>query len=272
MSPTTVPSPTAPPTRGLVEIAGVRKSFGAVEVLKGVSLTVRPGEVTVILGPSGSGKSTLLRTINHLEAIDGGFISIDGEPVGYEVRGSRLHERREKSILQQRTEVGMVFQNFNLFPHLTALANIMEAPLRAQKRRKQEVEEKARDLLARVGLADRADAYPRQLSGGQQQRVAIARALALNPKILLFDEPTSALDPELVNEVLDVIRDLADSGTTLIVVTHEMGFARDVADTVVFMDDGVIVESGPPHELFGAPKEERTRSFLSKVIDPGYHL
>ncbi len=274
-SPTAFPTPSqtaAPATRGLVEIIEVRKSFGATEVLKGVSLTVRPGEVTVILGPSGSGKSTLLRTINHLEPIDGGFISIDGDPVGYEVRGKKLHERREKSILRQRTEVGMVFQNFNLFPHLTALANVMEAPLRAQKRARAEVEDQARALLARVGLADRAEAYPRQLSGGQQQRVAIARALALNPKILLFDEPTSALDPELVNEVLDVIRDLTDSGTTLIVVTHEMGFARDVADTVVFMDEGVVVESGPPRQLFSAPKEERTRSFLSKVIEPGFHL
>ncbi|BCW80530.1 amino acid ABC transporter ATP-binding protein [Arthrobacter sp. NicSoilC5] len=259
-------------TRGLVEITGVRKSFGTTEVLKGVSLTVEPGGVAVIVGPSGSGKSTLLRTINHLEKVDGGHITIDGQLVGYEVRGDRLHELREKEILKQRTEIGMVFQNFNLFPHLTALENVAEAPVVAQGRSKAEARRRGLELLDRVGLKDRADAYPRQLSGGQQQRVAIARALALDPKILLFDEPTSALDPELVNEVLDVIRELATSGTTLIIVTHEMGFARDVADTVVFMDQGQIVEQGTPQDIFSNPQEPRTRSFFSKVLEPAFNI
>ncbi|MFF2841595.1 amino acid ABC transporter ATP-binding protein [Paenarthrobacter sp. NPDC057981] len=259
-------------TKGQVDITNVRKSFGATEVLKGVSLSVPPGGVAVIVGPSGSGKSTLLRTINHLEKVDGGYITIDGELVGYEVRGNKLHELREKDILKQRTNIGMVFQNFNLFPHLTALENVAEAPIVAQGRSKAEARKRGLELLDRVGLKDRADAYPRQLSGGQQQRVAIARALALDPKILLFDEPTSALDPELVNEVLDVIRELATSGTTLIIVTHEMGFARDVADTVVFMDDGVIVESGSPKDIFANPREERTRSFFSRVIEPAFNI
>lgn len=264
---------TAPATtRGLVEITGVRKSFGPTEVLKGVSLTVEPGGVAVIVGPSGSGKSTLLRTINHLEKVDGGHISIDGKLVGYEVRGGKLHELREKDILKQRTEIGMVFQNFNLFPHLTALENVVEAPVVAQGRSKEEARRRGLELLDRVGLKDRAGAYPRQLSGGQQQRVAIARALALDPKILLFDEPTSALDPELVNEVLDVIRELATSGTTLIIVTHEMGFARDVADTVVFMDQGQIVEEGTPQDIFTNPQEPRTRSFFSKVLEPAFNI
>jgi len=266
----TLTAPTA--TRGLVQITGVRKSFGPTEVLKGVSLTVEPGGVAVIVGPSGSGKSTLLRTINHLEKLDGGHITIDGKLVGYEVRGDRLHELREKDILKQRTEIGMVFQNFNLFPHLTALENVAEAPVVAQGRSKEEAQRRGLELLDRVGLKDRAGAYPRQLSGGQQQRVAIARALALDPKILLFDEPTSALDPELVNEVLDVIRELAASGTTLIVVTHEMGFARDVADTVVFMDQGQIVEQGAPQEIFTNPQEPRTRSFFSKVLEPAFNI
>lgn len=259
-------------TRGQVDITNVRKSFGTTEVLKGVSLSVPPGGVAVIVGPSGSGKSTLLRTINHLEKVDGGFITIDNELVGYHVRGNKLHELREKDILKQRTNIGMVFQSFNLFPHLTALENVIEAPIVAQKRSKADARKRGLELLDRVGLKDRADAYPRQLSGGQQQRVAIARALALDPKILLFDEPTSALDPELVNEVLDVIRELAKSGTTLIIVTHEMGFARDVADTVVFMDQGQIVESGTPQEIFGNPREERTRSFFSKVIEPAFNI
>ena len=261
-----------PVTRGLIEVTDVRKSFGAVEVLKGISLTVEPGGVAVIVGPSGSGKSTLLRTINHLEKVDGGYIAIDGQLVGYAVRGQRLHELREKDILKQRTEVGMVFQNFNLFPHLTALENVIEAPIVAQRRSKADARERGLELLDRVGLKDRAGAYPRQLSGGQQQRVAIARALALDPKILLFDEPTSALDPELVNEVLDVIRELATSGTTLVIVTHEMGFARDVADTVVFMDQGQIVEHGTPQQIFTSPREERTRSFFSKVIEPAFNI
>ena len=259
-----------------MEITKVRKSFGATEVLKGITLTVEPGGVAVIVGPSGSGKSTLLRTINHLEKVDGGFIAIDGTLVGYEVRGHRLHELREKDILKQRTEIGMVFQNFNLFPHLTALENVTEAPVVAPRAgnpgSKAEARERGLELLDRVGLKDRAGAYPRQLSGGQQQRVAIARALALDPKILLFDEPTSALDPELVNEVLDVIRGLAKSGTTLIIVTHEMGFARDVADTVVFMDQGQIVEQGTPKDIFTNPQEERTRSFFSKVIEPAFNI
>lgn len=263
---------TAPETRGLVRILNVNKSYGSAQVLTDVSLTVQPGEVAVIVGPSGSGKSTLLRTINHLEKVDSGFISIDGSLVGYALRGGKLHELKEKQILKERTGVGMVFQSFNLFPHMTALQNVMEAPLYAQGRDRDDVEARGRALLERVGLGDRADAYPRQLSGGQQQRVAIARALALNPKILLFDEPTSALDPELVNEVLDVIRDLARSGTTLIIVTHEMGFARDVADQVIFMDAGSIVETGPPRVIFSEPRHERTKSFLSKVIEPAFHV
>ncbi|UVJ39294.1 amino acid ABC transporter ATP-binding protein [Arthrobacter sp. CJ23] len=277
-APAPAPAGDAAASRGQVDISNVRKSFGTTEVLKGVSLSVPPGGVTVIVGPSGSGKSTLLRTINHLEKVDGGYITIDGRLVGYQVRGTKLHELREKDILQQRTDIGMVFQNFNLFPHLTALENVAEAPLVAlrpgdpRRRTKAEVRTRALDLLDRVGLKDRAGAYPRQLSGGQQQRVAIARALALDPKILLFDEPTSALDPELVNEVLDVIRELAKSGTTLIIVTHEMGFARDVADTVVFMDQGQIVESGTPQEIFSNPREERTRSFFSKVIEPAFNI
>ncbi|MFI9052685.1 amino acid ABC transporter ATP-binding protein [Streptomyces sp. NPDC053427] len=272
---------TAAASRVMVDVRAVRKSFGALEVLRGVDLEVRAGEVAVVLGPSGSGKSTLLRTINHLEKVDGGWVSVDGSLVGYRResrtaarrasakggrRAERLYELPEREILKQRTGIGFVFQNFNLFPHLTVLENLTEAPLSALRRPKKEVVETARALLARVGLADKADAYPRRLSGGQQQRVAIARALALEPKLLLFDEPTSALDPELVGEVLDVIKDLAHRGTTMIVVTHEIGFAREVADTVVFMDGGRIVEQGPPDEVLDNPRHERTRSFLSKVL------
>ncbi|MFF2934503.1 amino acid ABC transporter ATP-binding protein [Streptomyces mirabilis] len=250
----------------MVDIRSVHKSFGPLDVLKGIDLAVRTGEVTVILGPSGSGKSTLLRTINHLEKVDRGRISVDGSLVGYRRSGDKLYELREREILRQRTRIGFVFQNFNLFPHLTVLDNIVEAPVSALKRPRKDVVEAARALLDRVGLADKADSYPKQLSGGQQQRVAIARALALEPKLLLFDEPTSALDPELVGEVLDVIKDLAHQGTTMIVVTHEIGFAREVADTVVFMDDGRIVEQGAPGDVLDRPRHERTRSFLSKVL------
>ncbi|WP_052867552.1 amino acid ABC transporter ATP-binding protein [Streptomyces niger] len=250
----------------MVDIRSVTKSFGSVEVLRGIDLTVRTGEVTVVLGPSGSGKSTLLRTVNHLEKVDSGQVSVDGQLVGYRRSGDKLYELRERDILKQRTHIGFVFQNFHLFPHLTVLENITEAPVAALKRSRKDAEAAARRLLERVGLADKADAYPRQLSGGQQQRVAIARALALEPKLLLFDEPTSALDPELVGEVLDVIKDLAQQGTTMIVVTHEIGFAREVADTVVFMDDGRIVEQGPPSQILDAPRHERTRAFLSKVL------
>ncbi|MEV7422190.1 amino acid ABC transporter ATP-binding protein [Streptomyces sp. NPDC091212] len=250
----------------MVEVRGVHKSFGTLEVLRGVDLRVRAGEVTVVLGPSGSGKSTLLRSINHLEKLNRGHVSIDGELIGYRRSGSTLHELKEREVLKQRLHIGFVFQNFNLFPHLTVVENIIEAPVSALRRPRKEAVEQAGALLERVGLADKADAYPRQLSGGQQQRVAIARALALEPKVLLFDEPTSALDPELVGEVLDVIKDLAVSGTTMIVVTHEIGFAREVADTVVFMDEGVIVEQGPPVEVLDRPRHARTKAFLSKVL------
>ncbi|MEU0689066.1 amino acid ABC transporter ATP-binding protein [Streptomyces uncialis] len=250
----------------MVEIRGVRKSFGTLEVLRGIDLDVPVGEVTVILGPSGSGKSTLLRTINHLEKADSGWISVDGSLIGYRRSGDKLYELREREVLRQRTRIGFVFQNFNLFPHLTVLENIVEAPVSALKRPRKDAVAAARRLLSRVGLDDKADAYPKQLSGGQQQRVAIARALALEPRLLLFDEPTSALDPELVGEVLDVIKDLAHQGTTMIVVTHEIGFAREVADTVVFMDEGRVVEQGPPAAVLDAPRHERTKAFLSKVL------
>ncbi|MER6733456.1 amino acid ABC transporter ATP-binding protein [Streptomyces puniciscabiei] len=250
----------------MVDIRSVHKSFGPLDVLKGIDLQVRTGEVTVVLGPSGSGKSTLLRTINHLEKVDRGEISVDGALMGYRRAGDKLYELPEREVLRQRTRIGFVFQNFNLFPHLTVLDNVVEAPVSALKRPRKEAVESARRLLERVGLEDKAGAYPRQLSGGQQQRVAIARALALEPRLLLFDEPTSALDPELVGEVLDVIRDLAARGTTMIVVTHEIAFAREVADTVVFMADGRIVEQGPPGEVLDRPRHERTRAFLGKVL------
>jgi polar amino acid transport system ATP-binding protein len=249
-----------------VEIRGLHKSFGNHEVLRGIDLTVLAGEVTVILGPSGSGKSTLLRSINHLEKVNRGYITVNREIIGYRRVGNRLHELRERDVLRQRARIGFVFQNFNLFPHLNVLDNIAEGPVAAQQRRRSEVLAEARVLLDRVGLADKANAYPRQLSGGQQQRVAIARALALKPELLLFDEPTSALDPELVGEVLDVMKDLALSGTTMIVVTHEIGFAREVADQIVFLDEGLIVEQGPPADVLDHPQHERTRAFLSKVL------
>ena len=252
--------------RGLVEIHNVYKSFHGVEVLKGIDLTVHPGEVVALLGPSGSGKSTLLRTINHLESVDAGSVTVDGEFIGYELRHGKLHELHEREILQRRTRVGIVFQNFHLFPHLTALENVTEAPVALKRLSKDNARELALGLLDRVGLSDKADAYPRQLSGGQQQRVAIARALALKPQVLLFDEPTSALDPELVGEVLDVIRDLAKLGTTLVIVTHEIGFAREVADRVVFLDQGRVIEQGTPQEVLERPRHARTREFLAKVL------
>ncbi|SDH66413.1 amino acid ABC transporter ATP-binding protein [Pseudonocardia oroxyli] len=253
-------------TTPMVELKGVHKSFGAVQVLRGVDLTVGAGEVTVLLGPSGSGKSTVLRAINHLEKVDRGFVRVDGELIGYRRAGNRLHELPERLILKQRNRIGFVFQNFNLFPHMTVLENVAEAPVSAQGRDRATVRTEARELLDRVGLSDKADEYPRRLSGGQQQRVAIARALALRPALLLFDEPTSALDPELVGEVLDVMRDLARSGTTMVVVTHEIGFAREAADTVVFLDEGRIVEQGPPAQVLDDPQEPRTRAFLSAVL------
>jgi polar amino acid transport system ATP-binding protein len=250
----------------MVEVRGVHKVFGTHEVLSGVDLTVATGSVTVVLGPSGSGKSTLLRSINHLEKVDRGHVLLDGELIGYRRIGNRLHELGERQILRQRTNIGFVFQSFNLFPHLTALENVAEAPISALGRPRAQVTAEALDLLDRVGLSDKTGAYPRQLSGGQQQRVAIARALALRPKLVLFDEPTSALDPELVGEVLDVMRELARTGTTMVVVTHEIGFAREVADTVVFLDSGRVVEQGPPTEVLDHPRHDRTRAFLSKVL------
>ncbi|MFJ8608301.1 amino acid ABC transporter ATP-binding protein [Streptomyces sp. NPDC003631] len=249
-----------------VEVHDVHKWYGTHRVLDGVDLRVRPGEVTVILGPSGSGKSTLLRVINHLEKPEIGHVSINGELIGVRRQGERLKELSERAILTQRSRIGFVFQNFNLFPHLTVLDNVAAAPVATGKLGKPEARELARELLGRVGLADRTGAYPRQLSGGQQQRVAIARALALRPGVILFDEPTSALDPELVGEVLAVIKDLASSGTTLVIVTHEIGFAREIADRVVFIDGGRIVEQGPPSEVLDKPRHERTRDFLSKVL------
>ncbi|WEH14157.1 amino acid ABC transporter ATP-binding protein [Streptomyces sp. VNUA24] len=249
-----------------VEVHDVHKWYGTHRVLNGVDLTVRPGEVTVILGPSGSGKSTLLRVINHLEKPEIGHVSVNGELIGVRRHGDRLKELSERAILAQRGRIGFVFQNFNLFPHLTVLENVAAAPVATGKLGRAQADDLARELLDRVGLADKADAYPRQLSGGQQQRVAIARALALRPGVILFDEPTSALDPELVGEVLAVIKDLARGGTTLVIVTHEIGFAREIADRVVFIDDGRIVEQGPPSEVLDKPKHERTKDFLSRVL------
>jgi polar amino acid transport system ATP-binding protein len=250
----------------MVDAQQVHKSFGPHEVLKGIDFQVAPGQVVCLLGPSGSGKSTFLRCINHLEKINAGRLFVDGELVGYRQQGDKLHELSEKDVAKKRTEIGMVFQHFNLFPHMTALGNIIEAPCQVKNEPKAEVRQRATELLAKVGLGDKASAYPRQLSGGQQQRVAIARALAMRPKLMLFDEPTSALDPELVGDVLAVMKDLARSGMTMIVVTHEIGFAREVADTVVFMDGGVVVEQGSPSEIIANPRHERTKAFLSQVL------
>jgi len=250
----------------MVRAEQVHKAFGRLHVLKGVSLTVMPGEVTCVIGPSGSGKSTFLRCVNHLEKIDAGRLSVDGQLVGYRQEGDKLYELREREVARNRAEIGMVFQHFNLFGHMTALQNVCEAPVQVKGVSKQEARAVGLELLERVGLGDKRDAYPSQLSGGQQQRVAIARALAMRPKLMLFDEPTSALDPELVGDVLAVMRGLASEGMTMVVVTHEMGFAREVADTVVFMDGGVIVEAGTPAEVLGSPREARTRDFLSKVL------
>jgi polar amino acid transport system ATP-binding protein len=244
----------------------VHKRFGRLEVLQGVSLTVQPGEVTCIIGPSGSGKSTFLRCVNHLEQIDAGRLSVDGELVGYRQQGDKLYELREGEVARKRADIGMVFQHFNLFGHMTALQNVCEAPVQVKRVARRKARETGVELLERVGLGDKLDAYPSQLSGGQQQRVAIARALAMSPKLMLFDEPTSALDPELVGDVLKVMRELAEEGMTMLVVTHEMGFAREVADTVVFMDGGTIVEAGTPEQLLANPREPRTRDFLSKVL------
>jgi polar amino acid transport system ATP-binding protein len=250
----------------MVTAEAVRKSFGRLEVLKGITLTINRGEVMCLLGPSGSGKSTFLRCINHLEKINSGRLSVDGELVGYRESGDKLYELHEKEVARKRAEIGMVFQHFNLFPHMTALENVTLAPVLVGGDSRGNAGDRARGLLARVGLGDKIDSYPVALSGGQQQRVAIARALAMQPKLMLFDEPTSALDPELVGDVLDVMRQLARDGMTMIVVTHEIGFAREVADTVVFMDEGVVVESGKPDQVLGAPKHERTKTFLSKVL------
>ena len=249
----------------LVRAVNVTKSFGRHEVLKGIDLTVDQGEVVCLLGPSGSGKTTFLRLINQMEMLTGGRIWVGGELIGIEERNGKLHVRHDKDIARQRARIGMVFQRFNLFPHMTAVENVMEAPVQVKRLKKATAKAEALELLDKVGLAEKADFYPSQLSGGQQQRVAIARALAMKPELMLFDEPTSALDPELVGEVLTVMRDLAESGTTMIVVTHEMAFARGVADRVVFMDQGVVVEEGPPNEVLLNPKEERTRTFLSRV-------
>ncbi|CAM3717181.1 MULTISPECIES: amino acid ABC transporter ATP-binding protein [Streptomyces] len=250
----------------MVKAERVCKSYGSVEVLKGIDLEVNSGEVFCIVGPSGSGKSTFLRCINHLEKINAGRLYVDGTLVGYREKGGKLYELRDREVAAQRRDIGMVFQRFNLFPHMTAVENVMEAPVQVKRVPKAEARKRAGELLDRVGLADKRDNYPAQLSGGQQQRVAIARALAMDPKLMLFDEPTSALDPELVGEVLDVMKALAQDGMTMIVVTHEMGFAREVGDSLVFMDGGVVVESGNPRDVLTDPQHERTKLFLSKVL------
>jgi polar amino acid transport system ATP-binding protein len=254
------------PDELMVRAENVYKAFGHLEVLKGIDFEVRPGEVSVVIGPSGSGKSTFLRCINHLEKINAGRIWVAGDLIGYRQRGDRLHEMHDREIAAQRRSVGMVFQRFNLFPHMTALGNVVEAPQCVQRVSRSAARDRAAALLHRVGIGDKLDTYPGQLSGGQQQRVAIARALAMEPKLMLFDEPTSALDPELVGEVLDVMKDLAREGMTMIVVTHEIGFAREVGDKLTFMDDGVVVEAGPPREVISNPQHQRTKAFLSKVL------
>ncbi|MER5808177.1 amino acid ABC transporter ATP-binding protein [Streptomyces sp. NPDC002033] len=250
----------------MVKAEGVHKSYGAAHILRGIDLEVAPREVFCLVGPSGSGKSTFLRCINHLERINAGRLSVDGRLVGYKQKGEKLYELKDSEVAAQRRDIGMVFQRFNLFPHMTAIENVMEAPVMVKGESKAVARERAVKLLDRVGLGDKGANYPTQLSGGQQQRVAIARALAMEPKLMLFDEPTSALDPELVGDVLDVMRDLAESGMTMIVVTHEMGFAREVGDNLVFMDGGVVVESGHPREVLGNPQHDRTKAFLSKVL------
>ena len=253
-------------TEPALRVEGVRKSYGHIEVLKGIDMQVKPGEVACLVGPSGSGKSTFLRCINHLEKINSGRLYVHGELVGYQEKKGRLYELSDREVCRKRAEIGMVFQNFNLFQHMNALENIIEAPMRVLKISKEEAVIHARELLALVGLSGREESLPKQLSGGQQQRIAISRALAMKPKLMLFDEPTSALDPELVGEVLAAMQDLANSGMTMIVVTHEMGFARKVADTIAFMDAGLIVESGPPDVVLDNPRHERTKSFFSKVL------
>ncbi|MFE2171190.1 amino acid ABC transporter ATP-binding protein [Streptomyces sp. NPDC059447] len=250
----------------MVKAEGVHKSYGAAHILRGIDLEVAPREVFCLVGPSGSGKSTFLRCINHLERINAGRLSVDGQLVGYKQKGDKLYELKDSEVAAQRRDIGMVFQRFNLFPHMTAIENVMEAPVMVKGESKAVARERAVRLLDRVGLGDKGGNYPTQLSGGQQQRVAIARALAMEPKLMLFDEPTSALDPELVGDVLDVMRDLAESGMTMIVVTHEMGFAREVGDNLVFMDGGVVVESGNPRDVLGNPQHDRTKAFLSKVL------
>ena len=255
-------------SKPMVLAESVCKNFGALRVLKGITLEVGKGQVLVMVGPSGSGKSTFLRCINHLEQVNAGRLYVDGDLIGYreKKRGDKLYEISPRDAAKQRRDIGMVFQHFNLFPHRTALENLVEAPMHVKRVKKADAVARAKDLLEQVGMAEKATAYPAQLSGGQQQRVAIARALAMNPKLMLFDEPTSALDPELVGEVLEVMKKLAEEGMTMVVVTHEMGFAREVADQLVFMDDGVVVESGPPREVLANPKHERTKAFLSKVL------
>jgi len=253
-------------TGPVVVAEGVEKNFGAAKVLQGIDVVVTQGEVLCIIGPSGSGKSTFLRCINHLEKIDGGRLVVNGGLVGYRQRGDKLYELRDREIVKERQRIGMVFQHFNLFPHKTVLENVIEGPVQVKKESRASATARARTLLERVGLAHRADAYPREMSGGQQQRVAIARALAMDPELMLFDEPTSALDPELVGEVLDVMKDLARSGMTMVVVTHEIGFAREVGSKLIFIDEGRVVESGPPREVLTNPRNARTRAFLSKVL------